>query len=64
MLADIGGRYRIQTNSVSVIGWSLGTEAGLKYTLLSPAANRGRTIRNAVLIATKPGGGQSDSIPR
>jgi pimeloyl-ACP methyl ester carboxylesterase len=60
MLVDVGQKYRIATNNVSVVGWSLGTEAALKYAFLSPASNPSRTIRNVVLIATKPGGGQSD----
>src|SRR5262249_58392179 len=49
----------IPTNNVSVIGWSNGTEAALKYTFLSPASNPSQTLQNTVLIAAKPGGGQS-----
>jgi pimeloyl-ACP methyl ester carboxylesterase len=59
VLADVGQRYQIPTNNVSAIGWSNGTEAALKYSFLSPASNPSRTIDNSVLIAAKPGGGQS-----
>ncbi|HZS01466.1 MAG TPA: hypothetical protein VFE37_22310 [Chloroflexota bacterium] len=60
MLADVGQKYQLPTNNVSVIGWSLGTLEALKYAFLSPVSNPSRTIHNVALIASKPGGGQSD----
>jgi pimeloyl-ACP methyl ester carboxylesterase len=56
MLGDAGTRYGISTHQVNLVGWSLGTLAALKYALLSPAARPERKIKNAVLIATRPGG--------
>ena len=56
MLADIGARYRIPTNRVNPVGWSLGTLFALKFALLSPAARPDRKIGDLVLIATRPGG--------
>ena len=56
MLADIGTRYRIPTNRVNPVGWSLGTLFALKFALLSPAARPARKIGDLVLIATRPGG--------
>jgi pimeloyl-ACP methyl ester carboxylesterase len=56
MLDDISVRYKIQTNDISVLGWSLGTELALKYAFLSPVSNPDRLIDNLVLIATRPGG--------
>ena len=60
LLADVGRQYNIPVNDVSVVGWSLWTEAALKNAFLSPASNPNRTIHSVVLIATKPGGGQSE----
>jgi pimeloyl-ACP methyl ester carboxylesterase len=60
LLADVGQAHRLPTGNVSIVGWSLGTEAALKYAFLSPASNPSRTIHDVILIATKPGGGQSD----
>lgn len=56
MLADISTRYGLSTSKVSVVGWSLGTLAALKYAFLSPAARPERELHDVILIATKPGG--------
>ena len=56
MLNDAARSYGIATRVVDLVGWSLGTGDELKYALLAPKANPWRTIRNVVLIATKPGG--------
>lgn|GEM_PF-2421994 len=56
MLDSIGSRYQIPTDQVDLVGWSLGSIGALKYSFLAPKARPGRTIRNQVLIATKPGG--------
>jgi hypothetical protein len=58
LLADVGNTFGIPTNDVSLIGWSLGTLAALKYATLSPVASPNRIIHNILLFATKPGGGQ------
>ena len=56
MLGDISAQYGLDTSRVSLVGWSLGTLAALKYAFLSPAARPERTLRQLVLIATKAGG--------
>lgn len=56
MLEDIDATYRIPTDKVDAIGWSLGTLLALKFALLSPAARPDRRIGDLVLIATRPGG--------
>jgi len=56
MLDDVTARYGISTAVVDPGGWSLGTNLALKYAFLSPVSNPARTIRNLVLIATRPGG--------
>lgn len=56
MLANIGSQYGIATNDVSLVGWSLGTLAAMKYAFLSPVARPERKIHDAILIATKAGG--------
>lgn len=43
LLAEVGNTFSIPTNDVSLIGWSLGSLAALKYATLSPAANPTRT---------------------
>ena len=57
MLDDIGVRYRIPTNVIDPLGWSLGTHLAEKFALDEPASNPGRSINNIILIATRPGGG-------
>jgi pimeloyl-ACP methyl ester carboxylesterase len=56
MLTSLAARYGISTDSVDLVGWSLGTVIALKYAFVAPAANPARSINNLVLIATKPGG--------
>jgi hypothetical protein len=56
LLNEIGRRYRIPTDKVDPLGWSLGTVAALKYAFVAPTSNPERKIGNLVLIATKPGG--------
>ena len=56
MLSDATAKFKIRTDRVDPLGWSLGTIAALKYAFLSTAANPGRTIHNLALIASKPGG--------
>ncbi|PTL79590.1 alpha/beta fold hydrolase [Vitiosangium sp. GDMCC 1.1324] len=56
MLEDISARYGLSTSRVSLVGWSLGTLAALKYAFLSPAARPEREIHDIILIATKAGG--------
>ncbi len=56
ILDDAARTYGIPTSRVDLVGWSLGTADELKYVLLAPKATPSRTIRNVVLIATKPGG--------
>src|SRR5262249_7930317 len=54
MLNDISTRSGISTKHVDPMGWSLGTEAALKYAFLAPVANPSRKVNNVVLIAAKP----------
>lgn len=56
MLNEIGRRYRIPTDRIDPLGWSLGTEGALKYAFVSPTSNPERKIGNLILIASKPGG--------
>lgn len=56
LLDDAPARYGIATDDLSVIGWSLGTHAALKFALLSSVAAPARRIADVVLIATSPGG--------
>lgn len=56
MLADLSTHYGLSTSRVSLVGWSLGTLAALKYAFLSPAARPERTVKDIILIATKAGG--------
>jgi len=63
ILNDAGTRFNIPTDKVDPLGWSLGTEVALKYTFLSPATRPERTIRDVVLIATRPGGDTDPSTP-
>jgi len=56
MLDDVAARYGISTAVVDAGGWSLGTNLALKYSFVAPVSNPARTLRNVVLIATRPGG--------
>ena len=56
MLDDASRRYGVSTAQLDLLGWSLGTLQALKFALLAPKANPSRTVRNLLLIATKPGG--------
>ena len=56
MLEDISERYGIPTDQVNLVGWSLGTLTASKFAFLSAEGRPDRTIHDAVLIATKPGG--------
>jgi pimeloyl-ACP methyl ester carboxylesterase len=56
MLEGISDRYGLSTDQVNLVGWSLGTLAASKFAFLSAEGRPDRTIRDAVLIATKPGG--------
>jgi pimeloyl-ACP methyl ester carboxylesterase len=57
LLDDAATRYGISTSDVSPIGWSLGSNASLKFAYLSAASAPQRQIHDVVLIATRPGGG-------
>jgi pimeloyl-ACP methyl ester carboxylesterase len=56
MLQEIGKRYAVPTDNVSLLGWSLGTAFALKYAYLSPVSRPQRKIRNVLLLAAGPGG--------
>ncbi len=56
LLDQAADNYGIVTDSVSLVGWSLGTLYALKYAFLAPVADAARIIDDLVLIATKPGG--------
>jgi pimeloyl-ACP methyl ester carboxylesterase len=56
MLGDISTRYGLSTSRISLVGWSLGTLAALKYAFLSPSARPERELHEVVLIASKAGG--------
>jgi pimeloyl-ACP methyl ester carboxylesterase len=56
VLTDVASTFGIDTSVVDPVGWSLGTEMALKYSVLSPVSQPRRKIHNIVLIATGPGG--------
>jgi pimeloyl-ACP methyl ester carboxylesterase len=60
LLANLTTYQGFSIHSVNPVGWSLGTEAAIKFTSLAAVnqefANSGMTINNLFLIATKPGG--------
>jgi len=57
LIDEVASLYpAVSGDTVSVVGWSLGTLYALKYALLMPAARTDRTVQDIVLIATKAGG--------
>jgi pimeloyl-ACP methyl ester carboxylesterase len=56
VLNDVQSAFKIDTSVVDPVGWSLGTEMALKYSVLSPVSEPSRKIHDVVLIATGPGG--------
>jgi pimeloyl-ACP methyl ester carboxylesterase len=62
MLQRIGLRFRISTNDIDPLGWSLGTAFALKYAFLSPASRPQRKIHNLLLLATGPGGSEQAQV--
>jgi hypothetical protein len=59
MLQDVTARYRIPTDVVDPLGWSLGTTYALKYAFLSPASRPSRKIHDVFLVAGHGGGSLS-----
>jgi pimeloyl-ACP methyl ester carboxylesterase len=60
LLAYLNGSQGFNIKSIDPMGWSLGTEAALKFTALATSnsafAGHGMRINKLFLIATKPGG--------
>lgn len=62
MLDDVTSTYGLVTDTVDVVGWSLGALTALKYAMLAPAAKTGRNVGEVILFATKAGG-STGSLP-